>query len=155
MFSICRIQDLTDPRLEEVVKHPELWEQTNGQNPNLQKDTFKVDSSFEYLLVEKNNKLVALFSIKRITYILVEAHIRLLPDYRKDAIEVVNLFLRYIRECTEFKRLMTQVPANCINVIKFLEKMNCKFCGGVQKAIIYNNELVSLFFFERDLKSII
>lgn len=154
MRTISKIYSLDDPRLEEIIKNPELWNQTYGQDSNLKVDTFKIDPAFEYLLVEDNEKPAALFTIKAITNILVEAHIRLLPEYRKDSIEIVNLFLKFIRENRGFKRLITHVPANCINVIKFLEKMNCKFCGGVQKAIIYNNELVSLFFFEHSLDNI-
>lgn len=154
MFTISRIRDTSDPRIKKIITHPELWEQTNGQDSSTKIETFQVDAYFDYLLVENDKQAIALFSIKAITRILLEAHIRVLPEYRKDAIEIVNLGLRYIKESTDFKKLMTFVPANAINVIKFCEKVGWKFSGGIQKAIIYNNELVSLFLFEHDLSYI-
>lgn len=136
--------------IESILNIPELYNLTNGQGVN---EPATISPGFEYLIVEEEEKILGMFSIKKQTEMVMEGHIRILPEYWKTVVPTLalNAAMHYIKMNTNCLKVMTTVPGNCFHVLKFMKENRFRMCGCINEGIVYNNELVSLLFFEKGL----
>jgi len=137
--------------IKSIITEPTLWRLQYGQGMDI-KD-FKVDESFDYLLIEENSFILGLFQTREITRILVDAHIYLLPQYwgQDYSSSALDALFRYFKN-TNYHKVITDVPKSCSHVIKLLKKIGCKQCGFIDNGVIYNNKLMGLLLFSYDIK---
>ncbi len=133
--------------IESILNDPQLFAMTDGQGSS---HRATVSPGFEYLICMRDRQVIGMFSIKKVTNLIFEGHIRILPKYWKTVFpkEALDQACKYISSlgCT---KVMTTVPGNCHHVLRFLESNSFKRCGEIHEGIIYNDELVSLLYFER------
>jgi RimJ/RimL family protein N-acetyltransferase len=135
--------------LTKIITEPKLFKVTYGQDKN---PNWEIDKTFRYFVINQEDEILGCFQIKEMTKFVLEVHIFLLSRYWGTAIslEAAKIGNDWIRE-QRYTKAFTRVPANAIHVIKFVSALGYKACGMLDKAIIYNNVLVSIFFFELEV----
>ena len=139
--------------IKSIVTNPPLFKLINGQDPSCTRENYEVDTKLDYLVAESHSTYFGLISMRTITSMVVETHIRIIPYYWKTgtSIEVALHGLKWLAANTAYRKTTTTVPGNCHHVLKFLKLIDFKPCGIINDGIIYNNELTSLIFFEKEL----
>ncbi len=133
--------------IKSIMTNPILFRLTNGKSANI--NDFQLDETFQYLVCKKEEEIVGLLQVKALTKVVLEVHIFLLPKYwgKKVSYEVADAGHKWVKE-QGYLKTFNRVPANCIHVLKFLQEINYKVCGMIEKGIIHNNCLVTLFLYE-------
>ena len=136
-------------KLTEIITNPKLFKVTYGQDKN---PNWEIDKTFRYFLIKQDEDTLGCFQIKEMTKFVLEVHIFLLPQYwgTEISLEAAKVGNDWIRD-QRYTKAFTRVPANAIHVIHFISKLGYRACGMLDKAIIYNNTLVSIFFFELEV----
>jgi RimJ/RimL family protein N-acetyltransferase len=134
-----------------IITDPKLWSIEYGQGMKI--EDYKIDESFDYLLIKEEEKILGLFQTREITRILLDAHIYLLPEFwGKDySLNALNTLIRHFQH-SKYHQLITDVPEVCSHVINLMGKIGAKVCGYIENGVIYNNKLMGLFLFSYDLK---
>jgi len=154
MISVSKVQDLSNPVLLKIICTPELFELTNGQDGMVNVGNYELDQTYDYLLVENEEGPVGLFSIRKITNLVLEGHIRILPKFwgTESSLDAAKAGILYVEKHTPFRKIITTVPGNCTHVLKFIDKLGFKPYGCLERGIIYNNAVVPLVYFEYEVK---
>lgn len=134
--------------IKSIITNPILWRLTEGQDKTNRVNEFTVDKDWVYFLLQDGEELVGCFQTKKINNQILEVHIFILPKYwgKGQAQEAVDLGHKWAKE-NGYLKTFTKVPANCIHVIKFLQQIDYKVCGMIEKGAMYNGYLVSLFLY--------
>lgn len=132
--------------IRDIIRNPTLFNCTYGQDPD---DTLDLEGK-EFLLVKMDDVNIGCFEIQEWTHKTLEAHIFVLPHYWKNSLEVVKAGEQWARE-HKYTVITTKIPANCIHMLKFITRIDYKAAGLLHKAIVYNNQLVDLLLFEKQL----
>ena len=134
--------------IESILNEPKLHNKIDGQGSN-KKAT--INPAFVYLIALIDKEVIGMFSIRKITNLVVEGHIRILTKFWGTNIpsEALITAMNYVRDIKGFTKVITSVPGNCIHVLKFMKSQEFNRCGEIHEGIIYNNELTSLIFFEK------
>lgn len=134
-----------------ILSHPVIQQVTSGTTPV--KD-FKVDASFQHLLIENEAKqIIGCFQYRCTTSVLVEIHINILPEHwgSKCGLKATLKALKWLKNHTEFKKAWTDVPVVCIKILELMKEAGGVPCGIIKQGCVYNNELTDLILFERDI----
>lgn len=142
-----------EEKLKSILMDPKLYETMNG-HVLLDKEDFKIDRSFDYHLIIKNAEVLGCFQTKEMTKLVREVHICLLPKHWGIGIslEAAKCGNEWLRE-NGYTQAWTKVPANAIHTIHFLNRIGYTSCGMIEKAMVFHNYLVSIFFFILDLNN--
>lgn len=137
--------------IKSIITEPKLWELEYGQGMSLEE--FKIDDSFTYLLIKKEDNILGMFQTREITRILMDAHIYLLPEYwgREYSYKALITLFDYFKN-TKYNKLITDVPECCSHVISLMNKVGAVLCGYIDNGVVYNNRLMGLMLFSYDLK---
>lgn len=134
--------------IKSILLNPVLFDCTyNHTNEPI---TEELISSKEWLLVTEEDIVLGCFEIKDLTSIVLEGHIAILPKYWRRTIEIMNLAHQWCRD-NKYKVVFTHVPENCIHMLKFMVRMGYEACGQIENGIIFQNKLVKLFLFNKQL----
>ena len=151
--------------INKVLDNPLIYQMVNGTpytkpfNTSFREEL--TSQGFKFLGIHSHNSLIrlnnhksliGLFSYREVSKICIEAHIHILPEAHKKGYgkEAVTEGLKYFKSIGAHK-IVTYVPMNCSHVLKFMKDNDFEACGSISEAIIYNNELVSLFVFTKGL----
>ena len=133
--------------IESILSDPELFKLYSGGIIEL-KDLV-IDHSFQYLLIKNGKDVLGCFQIKRMTNTILEVHAFILPKYWGNPLVKVGVDSAHLWIKKQgYLKTFTQVPSNCTHVLKFLQKINYHCCGMIEKGIIHNHLLATLFFYE-------
>ena len=137
--------------ITDIMTHPALFRLTYGQGIKV-KD-YTVDESLEYIVAFWDHEPVGLWTLHPITNLVVDAHIAMIPKYWGTEViqKAMEAGYKYLKEETEYTKIFTSVPSNCLHMIKFVTKWKYKACGIIKDGVIYNNQLVDLLLFETDI----
>ena len=84
---------------------------------------------------------------------MVEAHIRILPEHwGLTSIEAGVASAIFIKDNTQFSKIITTIPGNCYHVKKFCRTLGFRYTGQINDGIVYNNKLVPLEYHELNIK---
>ena len=145
---------LEETKDEESIKHvmcnTMIFKLANDQD--IEPHEYKVDWSSKYLLLQDYERIYGLFRIREFSKITLEAHIYILPEYwgKPVGVKAVKKLEKYARS-RGYRNIFTTVPITCVQVLQFLQKVNCKVCGKIDKGIIFNNELVDVILFNKNI----
>ncbi len=131
-----------------ILENPVLFDCTSGQNGDIDLEDIK---KREWLLVTDNMKIIGCFEIKEFTRVCIEGHIYVLPSHWKQSKEIMAAAFDWCLD-NKYKTVFTCVPANCLHILKFVNKIGFKAAGQIPKGVIFNKELVTLFLFTYDLE---
>ena len=151
------IQLTTDNEvINKILENPLIYQMVNGTSLDetligSYREELK-NNGFKFLGIYSHNSLIGLFSYREISKICIEAHIHILPEAHKKGYgkQAVKEGLEYFSGLGAHK-IVTYVPSNCLHVLKFMKDNDFEVSGSVSEAIIYNNELVSVFVFSKGL----
>lgn len=105
-----------------------------------------------WLAIEHNGSLVGVCCIHSKNSVTAQAHIQILPQYRKEASLIAGAqILDWIKINTSFKLLLTEVPTIYPNVISYLKTFDFKESGLLEKSYKKNGKLVDLMILTRGL----
>lgn len=137
--------------IKEVMLHPQLFKLTYGQGTKM--EDYKVDTSLEYIVAFWSSEPVGLWTLHPMTKLVVDAHVFIIPKYWGTEVvkKAMDVGYQYLRDNTEYTKIFTSVPSNCIHMIKFVSRWDYKACGCIKDGVIYNGKLVDLFLFETEL----
>jgi len=145
---MIKITESTDYKLiRSIIVDPKLFPVVSGTSDN--RHGFMVDKSYRYLLATQDSVPVGLVQIKEMTKTLLDVHIFTIPAYWGTKIpeEIVTEGHKWIKE-QGYLKTFTKVPGVCTHVLGFLERVGYKCCGMIEKGIVWNQTLCSLFFYE-------
>ncbi len=133
--------------INSIINTPELLELTDQKEGGA-----TIDPSYDYLVAVEANSIIGMFHIRKVTNLVTEGHIRILPQYWKTDLpeRALQYALEYVKE-TGARKVLTEVPGNCFHVLGFLKKHGFIQCGCLHEGIIYHNQLTSLVFYEKAL----
>lgn len=114
----------------------------------------EVDTSFQYLLIEKDTHLIGCFRNKIFTSEVLECHIHLLPEFwgKNHALDASNAGFDWVRKNTKFSKCFTDVPVVCVHVHKLCKKIGWNPCGLIREGCMYDGKLTDLILYDYDLK---
>lgn len=137
--------------VREILTHPALFKLTYGQGIKI--EDYKVDETLDYVVAFWDHEPVGLWTLKPVTNLVIDGHIGMVPKYWGTEVvqKAMDAGYQYLRNNTEYTKIMTSVPSNCLHVLKFMEEYKYKACGIIKEGVIYNQQLVDLLLFETDL----
>jgi hypothetical protein len=145
------IELATDMELvRSIITTPKLYEAVSGKEIPVAE--FKVDLEYQYLIFKQDDKVLGCLQIKPLTKLVLDVHIFILPENWGTGIvkEIAHEGHKYIKELG-YTKTFTRVPSNCMHVLHCLQKIGYTSCGMIEKGIVFNKTLVTLFLFEREL----
>lgn len=107
-----------------------------------------IDTSYQYILIE-DKELIGCFQVRPVTKCVLEGHVYILPEYwgtEKPQQAVLEMH-EWIKK-QGYTKIFTKVPANHVRSLKLAHKLKYKACGAIEKGIVFNNQLVTLYLFE-------
>lgn len=133
--------------IKDIITDPVLYQLTYGQSTELK--NYKVKTDFTYLLIKDEEELIGCFQVKSFTNTVLEIHSFILPKFwGTDTVQqAVYAGHAWVKD-EGYLKTHTRVPATCVHVLKYLQKSGYKCCGMIEKGIIHNGILVTLFFYE-------
>ncbi len=134
--------------IEAILNEPSLFALTNGQES---RKWATAQPGFEYLLITDKHNVMGMFSIRHVSKLVVEGHIRIMPRYWKTTTPAAALrfVYKYLKENHKTTKVITTVPANCRHVMRFMKEQRFKRFGVIKKGIVYNKKLTNLIYFEK------
>lgn len=134
--------------IEDIQTDPILWSAINGTH-NVPND-YKVNESFQYLLLKEDGQVKGCFSYRMLNAILVETHIAILPKYwgSKCGLEATKKAFEWLKANTLYKKAFTFVPVVCENVVKLCTNLGGSPCGIVSNGGVYAGKYVDVILFE-------
>lgn len=142
----------TNPEIiKSFVLHPKLIK-THGFE--VDKDNFKIDTSFVYLTNYIDDKPAALAPVKKFNKSCLEAHLFVFPEYQiqNKTVDLTKELIEWVKDNTTYKKIVVTTPKVCKHVINLLNKLNFNKFGELSKGIIYNSERVDLIFYEYEIE---
>jgi RimJ/RimL family protein N-acetyltransferase len=147
MINITRSHHLHE--LHEILLNPILFSCTYGQSDT--KLTIDELENKQFLDVRnEEGTLLGGFEIKEVTAITLEGHIFIHPSYWKQTKEIIDAGHLWAKQ-HGYKVIFTHVPANCLHMLKFMNRMGYEACGQIENGIVYKGQLVTLFLYNKQL----
>src|SRR5258708_6609714 len=126
LINIIYIQPTDDLTIiKDILTIPLLYK-VNGNTAPIAE--FKVDTSFNYLLIKDNEHIYGCFQYRKFTGILIEGHINIIPEYwgSKVSLEAMKLGIKWLENNTNSHRIFTDVPIICEHVHRLLNHFGFK-----------------------------
>lgn len=139
------------PLIDSLLTNPLLYRATTGKKSTPRSDSR--NHHFKHLLITDDSEILGCFQYKEFTNRVVEVHINLLPKYWGKGIseEICSKGIEWFRIHTNYKKIMTDVPKCCNNVVGLMSKINFRICGLIVDGCIFNNKDEDLLLFEGDI----
>lgn len=143
--------------INSILNDSDIYQMANGSSESTPiNESYReelISKGFKFLSIVINGTLIGLISFRELSKITTEVHIHVLPESHKKGYgkQAVYTGMRWFSRTHACKTLITYVPSNCFHVLKFMKDNDFTACGLIPEAIIYNNELVSLYIFNRGL----
>lgn len=155
MVNIIKIDGISDKDLLTVMQNSVIYHHTNDISVPIEQIT--IDPTFEYLKLTHKGELIGFWAIKPVTKLVVEAHIFCLPKFSKTDIlkKAIKATSFYVLKNTSYKKVLCYVPNNCTHVIRLVSSLEFHLDGLIQDGIIYQNKLVDLLIFSKNLSELL
>lgn len=135
------------PLIKTILTEPTLWELEYGQGHD--KENFRVDASYTYLLVKKDGIIVGVFQVREMTKVLLEFHSFLLPQYWGTGLseQIPAALAAWAAANTSAHNIITMVPQAAKHVLDYLERIGAQFSGLIPNGIVYNGAFSALYLY--------
>lgn len=132
--------------IHSIITNPLLFKLTYGQVQDV--STFCVDRAWQYILIKNDDVILGCVQCQEFNAIILEVHIFLLPEFHGTGIvkELSESAHGFIRELG-YRQVFTKIPSVCTHVLKCVQNLNYKCCGMIEKGVVYNNILCTLFLY--------
>lgn len=125
--------------VEHILNVPELKYLNNFEEDQY----IEYKDSITYLLAFEGQQLLGMITYWKMTDTLVDSHIYILPEFHGNgtSLPVGDAYINYIKDCTQYLKIITYTPSSCKHVIKFLEKNKFNVEGFIRNAVVWHGEL--------------
>lgn len=132
----------------EVLTNPDIFESISEDGAT-EKD-LKIDvQNHIWLEIFEDENLIGVVQFKPMFTKCFEAHIHILPEYRKESKEAGRLICNWLKENLSETLIYTTIPIICENVKNYLMSFGFKQVGYLEKAFSKNNKLVDMWIYSR------
>lgn len=132
----------------EVLTEPKIFDAISEDGAT--HSDLKIDVQNQiWLEILDCNELIGVVQFKPMFKNCYDAHIQILPKYRKYSIPAGEAIVDYIQRHLSGCLIYTNVPVICRNVRNFLIEFDFKITGYLEKAFTKNGELVDMWILTR------
>lgn len=140
--------------IDQIMNNPLIYQMANGvdgSSENYRKELEEL--GFKFLALHHDDKLIGIINIRPLTKKCLEIHTNILPEYHKQGLgkQAQEDGIAWVKQNTKCTSLMTSVPENCSHILKFMKDNDWEAQGLLKDAIIYKNELVDLYLFQKEV----
>jgi hypothetical protein len=139
---------INEELIKEIITHPRLFNKTQGKGHK--PEEFKINPQVTYLVLRDGETNLGIIETLELTNCVLEVHIHILPITERAKMvkeQGAPALHEYIRNAG-YKKLFTRIPATCGHVLKLVQELHYICCGSIDKGIIFNGLLQSVFFYE-------
>lgn len=133
--------------IKSIITREDIWSVIAEDGQEV--DDFKPECDSDcWLVVNDDNLTVGLYNLHPENRITLEAHIHILPEYRRDYAHAagVSFFKWFMEECPEqYHKLIVKIPALYPNVRRFVEAFGLKLEGTWTESHLKDGNLVDLW----------
>lgn len=137
--------------IKEILTDPILFGLTNGGVTT--RDKFEVDTSYLYLLAKDDlGNIVGCVQMHEFNKTTMEIHLFVLPLYWKKGYvkSIAKLGHKWLK-AQGYIKAFVRVPATCLHIQQCVVTNGYKSCGQIDKGIIFNGTLQTLFLYDIEL----
>lgn len=117
------------------------------------RDGYKLDTSAKYVIIERNNKILAMAKYSYMTEVAVDYHLYLDPAIwgQDKVVEIDQAVMDWYLNNTRITAVSIFSPASCSQVHKASLKCGYECAGIIKFGIIWNEKLEDIYVFNKVL----
>ena len=130
--------------IERVLSTPCIAEAISEDGAEVSEMAIEVQGELWVNVWDRLGNTVAIYNLHMHNSVTVEIHAHVLPEYRKEHSYATGMVvLAWFRDnYPDFKKIIAQIPANCGNVVSFIERFGFRQEGVNRLSYLKNGVLM-------------
>lgn len=155
MIFINKITDFE--QIKSVMEIPKLFQaaMTDEDLVMAEQGTWEPRRNADYVGVYDEATLIGIARFEEVSNITTMGHFFINPKYWGTGLanEIYKKVLNYLKDNTQYSKVITETPRSCEQVLQFLTRNGFKIEGMLTNAIIWRNELTHLVILGQMIRS--